>query len=242
MSSESETSKLSSELVKSSLGKELNKLVNENKPLNLHFSSREDYVLEHISLMLPNITVQEIQEKLASGSLDHKFQYLQSKHSQEIKEISIRDFIEKLKNASLFDDSIEISDLDEFSFNTNKDELCFTIDTKDLAYSYIKRDLLKSLNLKLTQCNESQQEFLTFHTLVSESKKSLIINKQELQKIIENISTDNLKHKIITYYEQDPYFISLESLIKQVWTCKLLRKSLGLSSSDCSSFVNNFHS
>lgn len=35
--------------------------------------------------MLPNITVKELQEKLDSGDLDYKFQYLQTSQSQEVK-------------------------------------------------------------------------------------------------------------------------------------------------------------
>ncbi|NQY80433.1 MAG: hypothetical protein HRT47_08985 [Candidatus Caenarcaniphilales bacterium] len=237
MDSELNSFNLSSELVKRSLGRELNKLASEDKSMSLNFSSKEDDSLKHVSLMLPNITVKEIQERLNSGELDYKFQYLQTKQSQEIKEISIRDFIDKLKDASLFEDEIQVENLEELELESENKKIKFKLDTKDLAYIYIKHDLLSSLKVKLNLA--ANKEFLTFTTKILEAKKNLIVSKDEVAKLIENIESDSLDHKIVVYYEQEAYFIKLENLIKKVWTCKLLRKSLGLSSSnDSSAFIN----
>lgn len=127
--------------------------------------------------------------------------------------MSISDFINRLKDASLFVDEINPEKLDEFDLESENQQVKFRLDTKDLAYTYIKHDLLSSLRSKLNLAID--KEFITFSTNISESKKNLIIPKDELAKLIENIEEDSLDHKIIIYYEQKSYFIKLENLIKK---------------------------
>ena len=104
--------------------------------------------------------------------------------------MSISDFINRLKDASLFVDEINPEKLDEFDLESENQQVKFRLDTKDLAYTYIKHDLLSSLRSKLNLAID--KEFITFSTNISESKKNLIIPKDELAKLIENIEEDSL--------------------------------------------------
>lgn len=103
---------------------------------------------------------------------------------------------------------IQIENLEELELESENKNSKFELNTKNLAYLYIKHDLLSSLKVKLNLV--VNKEFLTFTTKISESKKKLIVSKDEVTKLIENIESDSLNHKIIIYHEQEAYFIRLK--------------------------------